>query len=409
MRKILIFVITIILGLAFFVGCVNANQREEITKTEKVEKIVTSDFNHETNQMVYFRGNQFEIPQNWEAIIAEEDDSVHFVVEQAQDILFAFSELNADAVYNISDNNDAVALANGFLELYKLLFGDCEIIDVSVPKSYMELSSGKKLDVTGRYELHMKFKGIFEGDAYTGDVIAFYLKDRLHAFALFQLDTAKYDFYEDICAVKNTIKAAENNVETSKVEVDKKETQEKARLSDIQVSFQKDSIDGDRMNLKVYVENTSEKIFTGDVQVSFYSSDGKERLGSDMIIVEDLAPRRQSWSNVTIDKYDGAPKLELEFTNPIFKEVKTITTEIDNEVTEKTKNSYRLNFEGVSWYADITDITAYTDGNCIVKIKNDAKEKGQFYASTIWSCGTDHGVKFVQIMDADGSLKAVYP
>ena len=56
-----------------------------------------------------------------------------------------------------------------------------------------------------------------------------------------------------------------------------------------------------------------------------------------------------------------------------------------------------------------TDIVVYTDGNCVVTIKNDSKEKGQFYASTVWSCGNDHGVETVQVIDADGNIKSVYP
>ena len=95
-------------------------------------------------------------------------------------------------------------------------------------------------------------------------------------------------------------------------------------------------------------------------------------------------------------------------TNPIFTEVEEIVAEIDKDATEKTQNSYKLNFEGVSWYTDITDIVVYDDGSCVVTIVNDSKENGLFYASTIWQCGSDYGVDTVQVVDSDGNIKSVY-
>ena len=198
-------------------------------------------------------------------------------------------------------------------------------------------------------------------------------------------------------------------VDDSYNETDSNESNSIDESAKINVTFLKDYVDGDRLYLKVYVKNNSDKIFTGDIHVFFYSADGKERLGSDMIIVEELAPGRESWANVNIDKYDRTPKLELEFSNPTFTEVEVITSEIDAEATEKTKNSYSLNFEGVSWYNDITNIVVYEDGSCIVTIKSGAKEDGQFYAATIWSCGNNHGVETVQVIDSNGVLQAVYP
>ena len=45
----------------------------------------------------------------------------------------------------------------------------------------------------------------------------------------------------------------------------------------------------------------------------------------------------------------------------------------------------------------------------VVKGVNDSKENGQFYASTIWQCGSDYGVDTVQAVDLEGNIKAVYP
>lgn len=180
-------------------------------------------------------------------------------------------------------------------------------------------------------------------------------------------------------------------------------------LSLIEVSFIKDYIDNDRLHLKVYVKNNSDKMFSGDVYVFFLSSDRQDRLGSDLIIIEDLAPGQQSWSNATILKYDGTPQFYLEFTNPIFTEIAAITADIDPNATNEVIRKYKLNFEGVSWYDDVIDIVIYTDGTCVATIANETKEDSQFYASTIWGCIDNSVVNSIQIVNVDGNIKTVFP
>ena len=172
--------------------------------------------------------------------------------------------------------------------------------------------------------------------------------------------------------------------------------------------FITDVIDNDRLHLKVYTKNNSEEIFSGNVYVTFYSADGKDRLGSDSIFVEDLQPGHESWANVTITTYLGTPKMTVDFSEVRFTPLEKITAELDQETTQKVKRSYELNFKGVSWYEDITQIEVYTDGICVVTIKNKAKEGGQFYANAIKQCADQYGVDSVKVVDTSGNVKAVY-
>lgn len=181
-----------------------------------------------------------------------------------------------------------------------------------------------------------------------------------------------------------------------------------ADTTDIAVRFETDYIDGDRLHITVFTKNTSDEIFAGNVYVTFYSADGKDRLGSDTIIVDELLPGRESWADIIVDAYRGTPKMTVDFSEVSFTPIKEVVSEIDLDATEKTKSSYYWNFDGVSWYNDITDIAVYENGTCVVVLKDTPKEGGQFYASTIWSCGNDHGVDTVQVIDKDGTILSVY-
>lgn len=183
-------------------------------------------------------------------------------------------------------------------------------------------------------------------------------------------------------------------------------TESTADYSEINVRFDKNYIKDDEMHLKVFVQNTSDKIFSGDVYVTFYTNASK-KLGSDLIIVDELLPGRESWANVVIDAYSGTPNMSVDFLNASFETVEVSSAGIDSDATKKTKDSFYWNYDGVSWYSDITEITVYTDGSCIVTVKN-PKESGQFYAATVWSCGNDYGVTSVQVVDSNGKLLAMY-
>ena len=407
--------------LASFVICIltcvacgkNENVNTDVQETTE-GKIKTSDFNSEMNQTIIWGEYQFEIPQDWKCEFDETEAGVYLYPDKEQPPIFTIGTVDTPEKYDFSEPTIQEQVAKALAKSYATQIGDCNLLNYEVPMTYLESNDGSKMDVTGRYELYIGCNGTMNEKSYTGYAIAFYLRDILYNFCLFQYDDSKYDFFDDLCDIAGSIKLADDmsTDESNESGSDIKDAALEAtneELEQIEVTFVKDYVDGERLHLKVYVKNNSSKSFTGDVHLFFYSRDGVDRLGSDMIIVEDLAPGRESWSNVTKDKYNDTPKLELEFTNPIFTEVEEIVAEIDKDATEKTQNSYKLNFEGVSWYTDITDIVVYDDGSCVVTIVNDSKENGQFYASTVWQCGSDYGVDTVQVVDSDGNIKSVYP
>ena len=198
------------------------------------------------------------------------------------------------------------------------------------------------------------------------------------------------------------------DADTSEQSVDVEKEEVFTDAANINVRMGDTYIEDDGLHIKVFVANDSEEVFSGSVHVTFCEGDGKGLLGYDLIIVDDLLPGRESWATVVVEPYDGTPEMIVEFTDVEFTPVEVTTADVDSETTEKVKNSYYLNFDGVSWYEDVTDVTVYTDGSCIVTVKNDAKEKGQFYASTIWSCGEQHGVETVQVVNSNGDILAVY-
>lgn len=174
----------------------------------------------------------------------------------------------------------------------------------------------------------------------------------------------------------------------------------------IEVTFKTDHIDGDALLLKVYVKNTSDRIFKGNIYVYFTNARGK-KLGSDTILVDELMPGRESWANVWIDVYTGVIEMSTSFSEVSFEEFDDITAEVDDEATERTKNSFRLNFDTTSWYGDVKTITVYKDGQCIVV--STSADNNAVIASAIWSCGREYGVKTVRVVDMSGKIQTIYP
>ncbi|MBQ3560091.1 MAG: hypothetical protein IJA07_11300 [Agathobacter sp.] len=413
MKSFVKFTVLILCYIFVLVGCgKNIDEEKSSQNTEKIEKNITSDFQHETNTVGQFQEWEFEMPQDWSYEIGETNNSIHFYPDKETPPVFSFGLMNSEEEYDLSDKVWQDALANAIVELYKEQIGDCTLLSYDVPIDYIELSDGELLDITGVYELFIKCSGTIDDKAYNGDIIAYYRGGQLYVFNLFQYIDSEYDFFNDMCSINASFKkSSKNNENNDNSSVDNSEESNinKADVSKIEVSFTKDRIDGDDLHLKVYIKNISEMKFSGDIHVFFYTKEGNERLGSDLIIVDELLPGQHSWTNVVIDKYMGTPELELEFTNPIFTSIEEHSAEINNDVTEKTKNSFRLNFEGVSWYEDVMDIVVYKDGTCVVTIKLNAKEDGQFYANAIWSCSNVHGVERVRVVDDNGNLKTVYP
>jgi len=416
-----IFVKLLFIGMVLFcVGCdykkepepevyVN-NDIEEVNKPETdSEKVITHDFNHETNIIGRYLEWQFELPQDWNYSVDEEHDVMYFYPGKDNPPSFLLGKLESAEKYDLTDAAYQKAVTDAIIESYKAQMEECELISYNVPKEYIELASGGKIDITGTHTLCIKCSGIMNGREYIGDILVYYWKNQMYALNLFQYVDSKYDFYEDMCAIRGTFKLATEATESVDDEGsdDLNENSESADLSAIEVTFDKDIIDGNDMRLKVYVKNTSDKVFTGDIHVFFYMSDGKTRLGQDMLIVEDLSPGCESWSNVTIKEYNGTPKLELEYSNIVFEEVEETTAEMELTATEKTANSVRLNFDITSWYVDIKSIEVYEDGTCIVV--SASHNDNSVIASSVWSCGHDYGVKTVQVIDEKGKVLVVYP
>lgn len=178
----------------------------------------------------------------------------------------------------------------------------------------------------------------------------------------------------------------------------------KASVKNIDVSFSKDYVDGNRHYLKVFVKNNSAEIFNGDVYVTFYSRNGKKRLGSDTVMIRGLYPGNESWANVTIDVYNGIPKMIVDFSEVKFTPFKKVNADVNVEATQKTRKSFKWNFEGVSWYNDVAAITVYTNGTSVVILKDNTKEQAQFYANTVLSCGKDYGVSTIQVINNKGDI-----
>lgn len=387
------------------------NSEDEVT--DSFNRPLSNHFNSDTNMTVLLESYQFELPNNW--LYAEDDEmNTMWFSPNQESPLSALFLLNSEEKYDISMQPYQEALAEAIVDIYCDAFTDvsCNIENYYVPRKYFTLAGGEKIDVTGRNELHIECSGLMGEKNYEGKIIAFYIGDELISFYLFQFCDSAYDFSEDMESIVATIKKAdltkgplpEENTEENKLS----NTGSTANTSDIDVRFETDYIDGDRLHITVFTKNNTEETFSGSVYVTFYSADGKDRLGSDTIIVDELLPGRESWSDIVVDAYRGTPKMTVDFSEVSFIPVKEVTAEVDANATEKTKNSYYLNFDGVSWCNDITNIVVYTDGTCIVTVKKDTKESGQFYAATIWSCGNDYGVEEVQVVDPDGKFLAVY-
>lgn len=380
------------------------------TATEPYNKPLSNHFNSDTNETFLFGQYQFDIPNNW---ICSEDDKMNAVwfSPNSEPPISALFLIDSEEKYDLTMETYQKALAEKIINIYRDAFIDasCNIKDYYVPRKYFTLASGEKVDVTGRKELHIECNGIMDGKNYEGKVIAFYIGNELVSFYLFQFYDAPYNYLEDMAAITATIKVADkdhiNNTEEGSYG---NLTDSDATTSDIKVRFVTDHIDGDRLHIKVFTKNNSDATFSGNVYVTFYSADGKDRLGSDTIIVDELLPGRESWADIIVDAYRGTPKMTVDFSEVSFASMKNVIAEVDSDATKETKSSYYWNFDGVSWYKDITDIVAYKNGTCVVVLKDNPKEAGQFYASTIWSCGNDHGVDTVQVVDAKGTIIAVY-
>lgn len=374
--------------------------------------LMSKDFSENNNHTAFLENDQFDLPKKWKADVFKDILGVYFIPDKEEPPIFSLVFLNTDNKLNLSNYLNRKALADSILnyyqnDLYKNILESVEIINCYVPERKILKSATTHIDINETDYLYIGCRGKIDGKNYFGIIKVRPYGEGISAFNLFQYIDSKYDFTNDMEAIFSTLKSTKYQKHKSPTTISEKEISSSGSTSDLDISYTKDYIDGNNMYLKVYVKNNSSAMFKGDVHVFFYTADGKKRLGSDMIIIDKLMPGQTNWAKVKIDKYLGSPKIETEFTNPQFLDVSPISTEIDNELSKKTTNSVRLNFDVASWYKNIESIKVMTDRTCIVT--STSSKDNSTIASAVWSCGKDHGVKSVQVVDSEGNIKAVYP
>lgn len=391
-----------------------ATEASEGIATAVVEKEYSMNFDGTTNNALNFQNIIIQVPDNW-YIHQQDEEFIRWLPEYDSEEEYAqiyliimgrwgYSQESIHTEELQSKIQDAVA--DRFLDGIT----NVEKIESSIGKANTE------------YYLY-SLEGIHQTDSQMITIkvstYSFVVNDKLYMLLYQSSSEDSFDYTLDVISTIGSVAeyteslSIENTtvIETTEAQYEPEETHEKisdSQIADIKVRFIVDTIDNDRLHLKVYTKNTSEEIFSGNVHVYFSKRDGKEQLGSDTIFVESLFPGQECWANVIVDAYNGTPKMDVEFTTVNFLPLEQITAKIDQEVSKKVKRSFELNFEGVSWYNDIIKIEVYTDGNCVVTIADNTKEDGQFYANVILQCGEQYCVDTVRVVDASGNIKAVY-
>lgn len=410
MKKVAIYFLLLIM----VTSCVACSRQNEVENQEtnttiqegltEKNKIISNDFNEETNKTITLQKLKLEIPDKWE-YITDEVGALHFSPDKEVPPFFSFVIMPTEEKLDFKNPKDQSYVAYGIIKTYISSNVTCKVDDYYVPMEYFTLSSGKQIDVTGRYVLTVECSGTIYNQKYKGKIMVFYIDGEMCVFNLFQALDSVYDFSKEMDSIVKSVAT----IESKEPELNKESNTNQNVQQDtskIKVSFVKDSINGNDMLLKVYVKNLSESKFNGDVHVYFYSADRKTRLGYDTIIVKDLMPGQQSWSNVTIDKYSGTPLLETEFANEKFIDIGSSSNVLDDYRTEKTNGAVRLNFDIASWYRYIKSIKVYTDGTCEVIVTPSSDDT--VIASSVWSCGHEYGVKNVKVIDSSGKLLTVF-
>lgn len=414
MKKVVIYFLMLIL----VINCTACNNKQNeaesidaktITQEEFKEnttKIITNDFNDETNKTITLQKLKLEIPEKWE-YITDEVEALHFSPDKEVPPFFSFviMPFEENKVFDFTKPLEQNSAAHSITKAYISNWVSCNVNNYGMVAKSFTLSNGDKIDILDKTILNIDCSGNVYNIKYTGKILAFYIDDDLCVFNLFQALESKYDFTGDLISIINSVEKVES-MELSGEQESDKEVMQSQDVSKIKVTYAKDSFNESTMNLKVYVKNTSDSKFSGNIHIYFYSADRKIKLGSDTIIVKDLMPGQQSWSNVTVDKYLGSPLMEKEFTNVKFVKIESSSAALDDYKTEKTKNSVRLNFDIANWYKYIKSIKVYTDGTCEVIVTPSSDDT--VIASSVWSCGHEYGVKSVRVADNSGNTLAVF-
>lgn len=178
-------------------------------KATESEKIQSDDFASNDSKTVIWGECRFDLPDNWSYEFTEDSVGVYIYPDTEQPPVFCFTPLNTDVRYDLSDKDIQASLAASITDDFKNQLGKCELIDYNAPEAYFELSDGSKINVTGRYSVHITCSSEINGRPCKGYIIAFYLKDTLYSFNLFEYNDSTYSFIEDLKCIVNTIKLKE--------------------------------------------------------------------------------------------------------------------------------------------------------------------------------------------------------
>lgn len=413
--------IALVFILALLSGCSNSAKdipadaaMETGVSAAVIAKEYAMEFNPETNSDITFQNLSIQIPASWHTY-QQDEEFIMWLPEYDSDTEYAQVYLLVMGRWGYSEESIhsselQLKVQNAVAERFLNGIENVEVMNSSIGKVQTEyyLYSVSGVHHTDLTDVAVKVS------TYT-----FVVDDKLYMLLYQSSSEDSFDYSHDVISVLSSVREYTEPLSTEEtvfiesseqiaVPEESNYNTSEPSIEDIGVRFIVDSVDNNRLHLKVYTKNDSGEIFSGNVYVIFYSADGEDKLGSDTIFFEGLQPGQESWANVTIDMYRGTPKMVVDFSEVTFIPLEQITGEIDQEISKKVKRSYELNFEGVSWYNDIIKIEAYTDGNCVVTIVNNPKEGGQFYANVIWQCGEQHGIDTVKVVDMSGNVKALY-
>lgn len=142
---------------------------------------------------------------------------------------------------------------------------------------------------------------------------------------------------------------------------------EEKNLESIKVTYEDGGTVDGKTKMTVWVENTGEKIFTGDIHLYFYNGD-HNKTGYDMIIVEDLKPGQKTYCNIFTTpsesvefKYDFSKSYKFE------EDVTESGAELDDEKSKELSEMMEGSFGGAgnpefatSWYKYIENLEIYS-------------------------------------------------
>lgn len=182
-------------------------------------------------------------------------------------------------------------------------------------------------------------------------------------------------------------------------------------LKDISVEMKIDEVLSQAI---VTVSNNSTKTFSGNVFVRFYDLN-KKRVGSDMLMVEELPAGNSTYARLSIDAVYNIT-MEYEIPSPVFSEGAVNAGGTLNEASSKSlAEEFELSFGGAgnpewatSWYGYVTAIEVHeaAGGNyALITVKDGTPQDA---VDRIGNCifanySPDYSLGSVRIITSDGS------